>query len=595
MLPPMMKRKTIPLLSKVLAVTAVALGGQSAGDTPSDASGGALTFKARALEQLVARVPGILKTYDAKTGRFGSGLFVVGDQNHLFPLAVAYATASPRNRYHRDKKLLEVIMKGGEALIEVQDPEGRWRFDKKDGSYWGQIYMPWTYSRWIRAYSLIKADMPAERRARWVEALQKGFAGISASGLNRVHNIPTHHAMALYLAGHELGRPEWRQQAADFLQKVVAAQKEGGYWSENAGPVVKYDFVYTDALGIYCAASGDARVLPAIRKSAEFHRRFTYPDGSDVETIDERNPYHAGISEGAGTVGFTMVPEGRAYLAALWKFNRGELAPDAAAAFVLFGQEGECAPAPAAGTFTLVESGEPRALTLTEGGWCAVVSAYTAELPNSRWIQDRQNLLSVWRQGPGLIAGGGNTKLQPGWSTFTVGDVSLLRHAPGDENPNFKPRAGLHHVPSTARLSPGSAPELALRYGPATATLRVRVASELRLEIDYAASGAGSLPVCAHLPLLPQLGAELATAGGFRAALGEEPIGLEATKLDGRLTYRGIHYRLPAGTTLHWPALPHNPYRKDGRASASEGRIELRIPLAADGTVSTVVIEVESR
>ena len=33
----------------------------------------------------------------------------------------------------------------------------------------------------------------------------------------------------------------------------------------------------------------------------------------------------------------------------------------------------------------------------------------------------------------GVFLGGGNTKLQPLWSTFTVGDVSLLKHKPGDE------------------------------------------------------------------------------------------------------------------------------------------------------------------
>ncbi|MBM3854999.1 MAG: hypothetical protein FJ399_17900, partial [Verrucomicrobia bacterium] len=123
-----MKWKMLLLLPAAWAAAAVAAEGQSAGVISPEATGVGLTFKTRALEQLVARVPGILRTYDEKTGRFGSGLFVVGDQNHLFPLAVAYATASPRNRYHRDAKLLEVIMKGGDALIEVQDPQGRWRF-----------------------------------------------------------------------------------------------------------------------------------------------------------------------------------------------------------------------------------------------------------------------------------------------------------------------------------------------------------------------------------------------------------------------------------------------------------------------------------
>ena len=453
--------------------------------------------------------------------------------------------------------------------------------------------MPWTYSRWIRAYALIKDDMPADRRARWEAALRQGFAGISTSGLKTVHNIPTHHAMALFIAGQALGRPEWQQQAADFMQQVIAQQAAGGYWSEHAGPVVRYDYVYLDALGVYFALSGDERVRPAIRKAAEFHRHFTYPDGSDIETIDERNPYHGGLGEGAGNVGFTLTPEGRAYLAAQWQLNGGTLTPDAAASFVLYGQEGSVAPPLVAGQFALIEGGVPRALTLAEGPWFVVFSAYTAEPPDNRWIQDRQNLLSVWCQGPGLIAGGGNTKLQPGWSTFTVGDMSRLQHTPGDENPDFKPRGELYYAPSAATLTPGSGPGLTLRYGPATATLQVRLVSAARLEIDYMATGAGSLPVFAHLPLLPQLGAMLETAGGHRGNLGETPIALDAAKVGGQLKFRGVNYRLPAGTTLHWPTLPHNPYRKDGRATPEEGRIELRIPLQTGGTPATVAIEVE--
>lgn len=584
------------LLPVLLAVLAYVAGGATSRATEAAANSAPaaeLTFKTRALEHLVAQVPGILKTFDAKTGRFGSGLFIVTDQNHLFPLAVAYATPAEKNRFHKDPKLLEVIMKGGDALIEVQDPQGRWRFDKKDGSYWGPIHMPWTYSRWIRAYALIKADMPAERRARWEAALRLGFSGISASALARVHNIPTHHAMALYLAGKALDRPDWQRQAADFMQQVVATQKEGGYWSENSGPVVLYDYVYVDALGVYYAASGDERVLPALRKAAEFHRHFIYPDGSDVETVDERNPYHGGVGEGSSNVGFTQTPEGRAYLAAQWQHTKGRFKSDAAASLVLYGREGPPAPPPAAGPYTLVEGGEPRALTLAQGPWFVVMSAYTAEPPDNRWIQDRQNLLSVWRKGPGLIAGGGNTKLQPAWSTFTIGDMGRLRHTAGEENPNFKPRPDFYHTPSSAVLTPGPEPKLTLRYGPTTATLQVRPVSNSELALDYAVTDTTSLPVFAHLTLLPKMGAAFETAGGIRAKLAAEPLVLDAKQLGGSVKFRGVDYRLPPGTTLHWPALPHNPYRKDGRAEPEEGRIELRIPLQPGGPKVTVSIAAE--
>ena len=55
-------------------------------------------------------------------------------------------------------------MAGGDALIAEQMPDGQWIFRKKDGSEWGPIYQPWTYSRWIRAFFLIKDAMPPQRR-----------------------------------------------------------------------------------------------------------------------------------------------------------------------------------------------------------------------------------------------------------------------------------------------------------------------------------------------------------------------------------------------------------------------------------------------
>ncbi len=128
------------------------------------AAGADLVYKERLLKQLVDKVPGLLETFDAETGHFGTGIWICRDQERMFPLAVAYASRSEENAYYKDPKLLEIIMKAGEALIADTDDEGRWEFRKKDGSTWGPIHMPWTYSRWIRAYALIADDMPAPRR-----------------------------------------------------------------------------------------------------------------------------------------------------------------------------------------------------------------------------------------------------------------------------------------------------------------------------------------------------------------------------------------------------------------------------------------------
>src|SRR3989304_2353571 len=103
-----------------------------------------LVYKGRLLSTLVKQVPEILKTYDAQTGRFGTGIWTCRDQGVMYPLAVAYATNARDNKFYKDPKLLEVIMKAGDALIADANSKGQWVFRKKDGSTWGDIWMPWT-------------------------------------------------------------------------------------------------------------------------------------------------------------------------------------------------------------------------------------------------------------------------------------------------------------------------------------------------------------------------------------------------------------------------------------------------------------------
>jgi len=539
-----------------------------------------LKYKEQLLPVLVAKAPKILDTYDPKTGHFGKGVWICQDQNVVFPLAVLYSTPSPGNKYYKDKNLLEVIMKGGDALIQDMDKKGQWVFRKKDSSTWGMIWMPWTYSRWIRAFLLIKDDMPEDRRTLWEKALTLGYTGISQNELEEIHNIPVHHAMGVYFAGKALNKPQWRKDAADFLHKAVKAQSEAGYWTEGEGPVVAYNYVYIDALGAYYSASRDPLVLPALERGALFHSHFTYPSGQCVETIDQRNPYKDSIS--TGNVGFTFTPQGRAYLHSQWqKYGIKNLSEDLIASLLLYGDEGgiaETAPPSKGETFSIFEQCETKALTFRQGPWFICVSAFTSPVFNSRWIQDRQNLVSIYHEKTGLILGGGNTKLQPAWSNFTVGDMNLLNHTPGDTDPKFLPTGELYHIPTTATLVQDTALGLDLRYGIEKCRVRVDPQTDTHLEYEIEATTISHLPVFAHLTLIPHLGETLETAGGEKFILGESRKDLSPRELGGSLTFAGYRLEVPETATLHWPQLPHDPYKKDGAAEPSQGLIEIRIP-----------------
>jgi hypothetical protein len=540
-------------------------------------------FRQRCLQDLIAEVPRLLKSQDPKTGRFGTGIWIVTDQNVMLPLAAAWWFKDHKNPYYHDAKILNALMAAGDALIDDQDETGQWVFRKKDGSTWGKIYMPWTYSRWIRAFAMIRDAMPAERRARWEKALLLGHNGI-AQLLNPSHiqNIPAHHAMGLYFAGDVFGKPEWKKKAADYLHAVVAAQHSDGYWSENKGPVVNYGFVYVDAVGTYYGVSHDASVLNALRKTAMFHYYFTYPDGSNVETVDERNPYHGGVQ--MPNVGFAFTPEGRSYIARQWRLHKGPIPADSAASLLLWGEEGEAASIDVSKSDFDYRLPSGDAEIRRRGSWFIVVSAMTAAVPNSRWIQDRQNFVSVFHEKAGLILGGGNTKLQPAWSNFTVGDTSAFFHKPGDENPNFQPPAGLLHVPDSAHLLDGKDCGVDLHYGAHQGRIVLEVKDADRLEVRLS----GDKDMTVHVTLLPRLKEAVTTASVRKAVLDNAPIDWKSGTAGQWLELRGVRVGLPASAAVRWPLLAHDPYKKDGSATLDEGRMVVDIPASQSGEVLTL-------
>jgi hypothetical protein len=531
------------------------------------------------LKSLVSAVPDILSS-QKENGQFGTEPWICVDQNILLSLAAAWALE--KSPYQHNPEVLSAIVRGGDALIEAQDEQGMWTFRKKDYSTWGQILMPWTYSRWIRAYHLVRDAMSDDARARWERALLLGFEAISKTGLHRIHNIPAHHAMGLYFAGIVFEREDWKAQAQTFLWKVVETQSPYGWWSEHFGPVIRYNFKYSDVLGVYYAMSEDEKVLDALERAARYHASYTYPDGSAVDTVDERNPYHSGMQ--LGNPGFSHTPAGRGYLMqqhTLYLKAGNRFDADYAAHLLLYGGEGPIEKIAAARDRDTYSMGD-QALIVRRRPWFLSLSAFVCEPPDNRWIQDRQNFVSVFHDRTGLIVGGGNTKLQPLWSSFTVGDPSLLKHIPGDEDPDFHPTGFLLHVPDHASIrEEEDAPGLLFCYGQETCGVTVVPRSDTELNLIYEATTTSGRPVEAHLTLIPHLDRPLRVASGEQIRLGEEPLAWSADGDGSWIEHAGWRLSLPRGARVIWPVLPHNPYWKGGEATIEEARLVVTLPFSA--------------
>lgn len=519
------------------------------------------------------QIPTLLDAQDPTTGRFGTDPWIIQDQNLVWPLAVAWATDHRDNPHHHSDEVLAAIIAGGDALIAEQDAEGKWEFRKKDGSSWGATHMPWTYSRWIRAWALVRDAMPPERRDAWDAALTLGVDNIVATVLtsDRVHNIPAHHAMGVFAASQVLDRPDWASAARDYLHRVVAHQDPGGFWPEFHGPAVNYNFVYIDALGAYLDMSGDDTVRPALERAATFHANLTYPDGSMVETVDERNPYEHRLAQ--VSAGFTVSPLGRGYVDWLLAHRDAPLIADALAWLIRYRRTGPTEAPPGDKDTHRFVLGED-ALSVRDRPWFAVLSAYHAPQAPSRWFQDRQAHLSLFHDAVGLIISGSNTRLQPRWSTFTVGDTSLLAHT-GEEEPDFSSVPGLTHVPTGAQLrAEDTAVDLDLA-GVAcsvSAQLLDDTTSVVRLRLDSAAPD----QVESHTGFLPHVGQEWSTAH-TSSTLDETEIRLTGADCGGHFSHAGWTVELPDDALVEWPVRPHNPYTKDGSASLDHARIVITL------------------
>ncbi|OGV66555.1 MAG: hypothetical protein A3K19_23870 [Lentisphaerae bacterium RIFOXYB12_FULL_65_16] len=543
------------------------------------------------LKSLVAGIEPLLKSQDPETGQFGSKPWICNDQNVLLPLAAAWSIEDPNNPWYHSEPLLSAIAKGGEALVDAQDERGAWTFRKKDNSTWGQVHQPWTYSRWVRAYQLVREALPPPSRARWEEGLRLGFTNIRKAAASSVGNMTAHNMMALYVAGICFDDADWRTAATGYLERTVDEQEEGGYWSEHCGPLIGYGRVYVELLGLHYHFSREPLILAALQRAAAFHASVLLPDGSNTPGIDERQLYHGGVD--IGNVGFSWTDEGRGYLAQqLWRRSEGGtrlVDADYAANMLLCSGSGAVAALPSAADESTTVLTTISAATKRIKPWQWTFSAYPCRPPNYRWVQDRQNLIDIYHDALGLVIGGGNTKLQPYWSTFTVGDPELLKHTPGDINPNFTPDIDLLWTPDMASVNvEPRALRLALKFGPADLNRQIGHGPfRVRAEAD-AAGEALTLTFTAprgrraeaHLPM-PYRGANVACGDGRRIRLGEEALVLPAAEVGGHIVYYGLKVTIPEGSRLLWPVLPHDPYKRDGSAELSSGKLVLAMPFDA--------------
>ncbi|MFC1582080.1 hypothetical protein ACFL4W_00945, partial [Planctomycetota bacterium] len=532
-------------------------------------------IRKKILKCLARGVDKAIEEFDPKSGRFlaPNGGWGVTMQDKMYSLAVLHT--APESPYHKNKNILNMALRAGDAVRDWQDPQGRVEFIKPDGSRWGMTYMCWTQYHWVETYGLLKDIMDKPRAKRWEKGLTLAFNGTAAQ-INHdksTHNIPTWHGMALVRASQIFGRKDWFKAGKAQIMRTAATQSPQGYWSET-GPTTRYNLVYVHSLGLYYYFTKDKAVLTHLKRAIDFHTTFTYPDGAPVETIDGRVKYHAGVAP-MGIVGFTVTPAGRAYAAFLaGKFSqssKGSCAPHLAALYAHF-PEGEWAPIPQEQeNYKRLFHGN--ALVLKKGPWFACLSGYTPDLDpihesRVRWHMDRTHLISLYHQKAGLIVGGGNSKHHPQFCTF-----------------EYWKNNGLHLQPDKIKVG---------ARGTGKAVLKAFYGRDIcELVIDLKDNNQAAISVRRM-----DKNSKASVRGGFVMKLKPgtylskkkdtwkpkinplESLDFSMRKgNDPDIMARDWTLTMPVGSSFSWPVYPFNPYAIDDSASPDQAVAALSIPL----------------
>ncbi len=499
--------------------------------------------------------------------------------------AVLYTKLHPANKHSGNRSMLKLAEEIGDMLVN----------ENRKGHYTARGDSDWDTYMWLEAYRLLESSLGEARRTHWRQAILENLALLEPKLLKYkdyprynapfITTSPNHYAIyasTLLLAGHVFNKPEWMQSATSVLHRFVKEeQASDGYWGEHSqtGPTTGYDYLTETQVALYWEYSKDPEALNALRRSTNFHMYFTWPDGTPVETINDRNRYWD-VSMW-GHFGFSNFPDGRRYAEFLTSFfpENGDIQSlSRIAQNVIYFHDGNTEPIPQ-DQYAYVHSMNVPAAIRKTGPWVVCLSGLIEpeDILNNFFL-DRQGNLSIFNTEKGLIITGANSKRQPDLATFTE---RLNNH--------------IVHMPLSSRLvMDDKADRLALSYNTFFSVLEVISPRDKEIEFRFLNTYKwGDAISQLNLQLVLKAGQTLKTASGVEIIPGNEPIDLDDGKLGGSIFHNGWVLHLPEGARLIWPVFPFNPYA-DGPETTLENAVGvLSVPIRAEDQELRFSIEVK--
>jgi hypothetical protein len=493
----------------------------------------------------------------------------------MFAAAVLYSKEHRANPSFRDKALLDLALVLGDLLA---------RQSETDTAENKQDY-EWEIHFWLDTYRLLESDLGTERRARWRKEIEKIVQWFARETAGRIDfpryqgpyiRTSTNHlalfASTVYLAGRVLSNKEWETLGSRALHRMAAEEQTAdGYWGEftDNGPATGYNYLTLCCVALYWEHSRDPAALEALRRATDFHKHFTWPDGTPVETINGRNRHWE--PSAWGHFAFSHWPDGRGYatflagrVAARTVSSRdlGRLAQNA-----LYYHDGGTAPIPQELPRSVHQMKVPAGIRKT-GPWVVCLSGLIDTPIDSQFTLDRQGHLSIYHEKLGLIVTGANSKHQPELATFL--------EKTGDR---------VTTIPLSSRLRMSDERDrLALGYSTFFAEAEVPKPTDEQMAFRFVVTetGRGRLQdVQLNLQLVLKAGETLETAK-TKVVLNDKRIELGPGQIGGELRHRGWTLRVDPTARLVWPVLPYNPYRNGPETDLRHAVGVLSVPVKVE-------------
>ena len=488
----------------------------------------------------------------------------------ILAAAVLYTSSHPANTGRGEPRWLGLASRIGDLLAaESAQGPSRERVDHRE------IYL------WLESYRLLADHLGEERRARWRTEIERNVGALAVAVAGREHfpryqspflgTSTNHYALwvsTVYLAGIVFGNGEWEELGRRVMRRFAAQeQAPDGYWGEHsdAGPTTGYDYLTFTGVALYAEHSEDAAAVEALRRGTEFHTYFTWPNGTPVEVINDRNR-RWGVDPW-GHFGFSRFPDGRRYaefLTAFFQEGRGGLEMlGRIAQNALYFHEGPAAPIPQDLPRYSYRMRVPAGIRKREP-WTIALSGLTSAQPvANQFFLDRQCHLSIFHEKLGLIVSGANSKRQPELATFRETVRGRTSHLP---------------ISTALRMEPGL-DRLSLAYNTFFADLEVPEPSRQRVAFRFAVTEMGRVEeaqLAVQLVLRP---GELLETGKTKVLLGPDHVELGPEEIAGLLRHQGWSLQFDAPARLVWPVLPYNPYANAPETSLGLAVGVLTVPI----------------